>query len=369
MIVGCGFAGATVAERIATVMDKKVLIVERRSHIGGNCYDYYNDEGLLVGKYGAHIFHTDSERVWQYVNRFAEFSSYVHTVDAMVGGRFYKIPLNLHSINKFFGLNLSEDELPEFLDRIREPIDRPSNSEEVVVSRVGRELYEAFYKNYTLKQWDVHPRDLEPSVTQRLHIRTNSENRYFLDRYQGMPMGGYTAMFRRMLTNKNITVILNTDYREVAESVMFGAMIFTGPIDMFFDYKLGKLPYRSIDFEFRKFDKEYYQHTGVINYPNDHDYTRIVEYKHLYGQKHPHTVISVEYPCWQDDEPYYPVPMKANRELYAMYQKEAEEIDNVYFCGRLGTYRYLNMDQSIEQALDLFDRILLSATNRKRVHT
>jgi len=357
LIVGCGLTGATLAERIANELDQKVLIVDRRDHIGGNCYDYYDEHGILVSKYGAHIFHTKSERVWEYVNRFAEFSDYIHTVDAKVGERFYSIPLNLDSINAFFGLNLTEKELPSFLNSIRVHIDNPSNAEEVVLSKVGRELYEAFYKNYTIKQWGIDPKHLEPSVTERLQIRMNRDRRYFLDPYQGMPVGGYTQMIKKMLTHRNIEVLLNTDYRKIINETGFDKLIFTGPIDQFFDYCYGELPYRSLRFEFITYNQEYYQHTGVINYPNEFDYTRTVEYKYLYNQKHDKTTVSREYPCWNHEEPYYPVPSSENHRIYGMYRRLAEGLRSVYFCGRLGTYRYLNMDQCIEQALDLLIEI------------
>lgn len=355
LIVGCGFTGATLGERIANALGGKVLIVDKRNHLGGNAYDYCDENGILVSKYGAHIFHTNSERIWSYVNRFAEFNNYVHHVDARVAGRDYALPLNLATINKFFGLSLRSDELPGFLESIREKITQPSNAEEAVVSKVGWQLYNAFYKQYTIKQWGIDPRALDVSVTERLPIRMNADTRYFSDRWQGMPIGGYTRMFERMLASKNISLLLGTDYRSVLGLVKFKKLIFTGPIDQFFDYQYGRLPYRSIEFRFQTFNTEYYQHVAVVNYPNEHEYTRCVEYKHFYNQHSPATTVSWDFPCWNDDEPYYPVPAQRNRQLYLRYKTEAAKLKSVFFCGRLGTYQYYNMDQCIGQALHLFE--------------
>lgn len=355
LIVGCGFTGATLAERIATELDQRVLIIDRRGHIAGNAHDFVHDSGLFVGKYGAHIFHTNSERVWDFVRRFARFSDYTHRVAAHVNGLSYSLPLNLNTVNSFFNTRLSEDDLPHFLEEKRIPIIRPSNAEEAVLNKVGRELYEAFYRNYTKKQWGIDPAYLDPSVTMRLPVRMNSDERYFSDRWQGMPVGGYTKLFANMLNNKNIDVLLNTDYSEAVGLVKFKKVIYTGNIDDYFGNVYGKLPYRSLKFEFLVHNVEYFQDTPVVNYPNDHDYTRIVEYKQLYQQKHTKTVVSREYPCWNDKEPYYPVPSPENQLLLLKYQEAASKLKTVYFCGRLGTYRYYNMDQCIAQALHLFE--------------
>jgi UDP-galactopyranose mutase len=356
LIVGCGLTGATLAERIATGLDKKVLIIDKRPHIGGNAHDFHDDAGLLVSTYGAHIFHTNNERVWAYINRFADFNDYVHTVDAVVGGSTYSLPLNLDTLNSFFRVHLTPEQVPGFLAKRRVPIDLPANAEESVLSQVGWELYEAFYKNYTRKQWGIDPRLLDASVTSRLPIRTTADKRYFADRWQGIPRGGYTALVQKMLHHANIEVLLNMDYRKAAAEVRFGRLVFTGPIDLYFDFLHGRLPYRSIDFRFQTLDREYYQHTAVVNYPNDHDYTRCVEYKYLNQQHHARTTVSWDYPCWNDDEPYYPVPASANRLLFQRYRTEADRLSSVLFCGRLGSYQYLNMDQCIAQGLDVFER-------------
>jgi len=354
LIVGCGLTGATLAERIASQLNERVLIIDKRSHVGGNTFDFYDDSGILVSKYGAHIFHTNSKEVWSYVTRFAKFNNYVHFVDAYVGGKYYALPINLDTINSFYQINLSIEELPAFIETKRVPIEHPANAEEAVIDKVGIELYEAFYKNYTRKQWGVDPKELDSSVTMRLPVRMNPDKRYFSDTWQGIPIGGYTKMVEKMLHHKNIDVILDLDHRRVAELVKFKKMIFTGSIDAFFDRQLGDLHYRSLEFKFETHHCDHSQHTGVVNYPNDFDYTRIVEYKYLNKQESPDTTISYEYPCWNDDEPYYPVPSAASRLLLEKYKETAAKLETVFFCGRLGTYQYYNMDQCIGQALHLF---------------
>ncbi|HUI30863.1 MAG TPA: UDP-galactopyranose mutase [Candidatus Acidoferrales bacterium] len=354
MIVGCGLTGATLAERIASQLNERVLIIDRRNHIAGNAYDFYDDSGILASKYGAHIFHTQSRQVWNYVNRFARFNNYVHFVDALVDGKYYSIPVNLDTINSFYEIDLSEEQLPAFIAQKRVPIDHPKNAEEAVINKIGWELYEAFYKNYTIKQWGLNPTDLDPGVTLRLPVRMNRDKRYFSDPWQGIPVGGYTKMVEAMLRHENIDVILDVDYRQISELVKFKRMIFTGSIDEFFNYGLGKLPYRSLRFEFETHDREHFQHIGVVNYPNNFDYTRIVEYKFLNEQSAPKTTISYEYPCWNDAEPYYPVPSSDSRSLFSKYGEAADKLSAIFFCGRLGTYNYYNMDQCIGQALHLF---------------
>ncbi|MEW6054240.1 MAG: UDP-galactopyranose mutase [Nitrospirota bacterium] len=358
LIVGCGFSGSTLAERIASQLDKKVLIIDKRNHIGGNAYDHYDNNGVLISKYGPHIFHTNNKSVWNYISQFTEFNDYVHYVDAFVEGKFYALPLNINTINDFFKKKLSSKELPKFLNKIREPIVNPQNSEEAIVSKVGWDLYNAFYKNYTKKQWGIDPIQLDASVTLRLPIRMNNDKRYFTDKWQGLPKEGFTKIFQRMLDHHNIHILLNTDFRNIVNEVVFDKLVYTGTIDSFFNYYFGQLPYRSLNFQFERYAKEYHQHTGVINYPNNYEFTRIVEYKYLYKQEISNTTISKEYPCWNDDEPYYPVPSYENRARYKLYQQTADKLQNVYFCGRLGTYQYLNMDQCIAQALNLFENKL-----------
>ncbi len=356
LIVGAGLAGAVMAERLATQCGKKVLLVDKRSHIAGNTFDYYNTDGLLVHKYGPHIFHTNSKDVFEYLGRFTAWRPYEHRVLASVDGMCVPIPINLNTINMLYGLRLSTAEVEEFLESKAEKKDRVTTSEDVVVNKVGRELYEKFFKGYTKKQWDLDPSELDASVTARIPVRSNRDDRYFTDKYQAMPLHGYTKMFEKMLKHPNIKVMLNTDYKEIHKSIPFKEMIFTGPVDYFFDYCYGKLPYRSLEFKFDTVEKEQFQATGTVNYPNEHAYTRVTEFKHLTGQVHPKTTMVYEYPTDEGD-PYYPVPRAENADLYKRYQQLAAGVDNVYFVGRLATYKYYNMDQVVAQALTLFKKI------------
>lgn len=359
MIVGAGFAGSVLAERLASVANKKVLLVEQRDHIGGNAYDYYNHHGILVHKYGPHIFHTNSKKVFDYLSQFTQWRPYEHRVLASVDGQLVPLPINLNTINSLYGLHLDCDQLQEFYNRKAEKIDRIKTSEDVVLSKVGRELYEKFFKGYTRKQWDLDPSELDASVTSRVPTRTNKDDRYFTDTYQAMPLHGYTKMFRNMLSHPNIKVMLNTDYKEIVDIVPYQRMIFTGPIDTYFNYCFGRLPYRSIEFKFDTFEKETFQQTGTVNYPNEHPYTRITEFKYITGQIHSKTSIVYEYPTAEGD-PYYPIPRVENAELYKRYQTLANGMSNTYFTGRLGTYKYYNMDQVVAQSLTLFEKLTQS---------
>jgi UDP-galactopyranose mutase len=359
MIVGAGFAGSVLAESLASVANKKVLVVEQRDHIGGNAYDYYNHHGILVHKYGPHIFHTNSKKVFDYLSQFTPWRPYEHRVLASVDGQLVPLPINLNTINTLYGLQLNCDQVEAFYNVRAEKIDRVVTSEDVVVSKIGRELYEKFFKGYTRKQWDLDPSDLDASVTSRVPTRANKDNRYFTDTYQAMPMHGYTKMFRNMLSHPNIKVMLNTDYKEVVDMIPYQRMIYTGPIDSYFNYCYGRLPYRSIEFKFDTFDTEVYQPTGTINFPNEHAYTRITEFKYLTGQKHPKTSIVYEYPK-PDGDPYYPIPRPENAELYKKYKTLAESMSNTFFTGRLATYKYYNMDQVVAQSLTLFEKLTQS---------
>ena len=356
LIVGAGFAGAVLAERLANVSEKKVLLVEQRDHIGGNAYDYYNKEGILIHKYGPHIFHTNSKKVFDYLSQFTAWRSYEHRVLASVDGQLVPIPINLNTINKLYSLQLSSQELTAFFAAKAEKIARIVTSEDVVVSKVGRELYEKFFKGYTRKQWDLDPSELDASVSARVPTRTNRDDRYFTDTYQAMPSQGYTRMFQKMLSHPNIKVMLNTDYKEIVDVFPYQNMIYTGPIDSYFNYCYGRLPYRSIEFRFETHDVEVYQSTGTINFPNEHPYTRITEFKYLTGQKHHKTSIVYEYPQAEGD-PYYPIPRPENADIYKKYQSLAAAMTNTYFTGRLATYRYYNMDQVVAQSLTLFEKI------------
>ena len=356
LVVGAGFAGSVLAERLAAGLRRKVLVCDRRNHVGGNAYDHPNTAGILVHKYGPHIFHTNSPDIFSYLSRFTDWRDYEHRVLASVEGKLLPIPINLDTINRLYGLNLDEAAMADFLAARAEPIETPRTSEEVVLSRVGRDLYEKFFRNYTRKQWGIDPSQLDAQVTARIPVRTNRDDRYFSDRFQAMPKRGFTRMFENMLDHPNIDLALGADYRELRDEVEFGQVIYSGPIDEFFDYRFGKLPYRSLHFEHRTLDQEWFQPVAVVNYPNDHDYTRITEFKHLTGQKNRRTSIVYEYPRSAGD-PYYPVPRPENAVIYARYRALAETCAKVRFVGRLGTYRYYNMDQVVGQALAVARKI------------
>lgn len=356
LIVGAGFAGSVLAERLATRSNKKVLVVDKRNHIAGNAYDHYNEEGILVHKYGPHIFHTNSKDVFEYLSNFTDWRPYEHRVLASVDGQMVPMPINLDTINKLYGLKLNSFEVEEFFESVAEKVPVIKTSEDVVVSKVGRELYEKFFRNYTRKQWGMDPSELDKSVTSRVPTRTNRDDRYFTDTYQAMPLHGYTRMFERLLDHPNIKVMLNTDYHDIMDFIPFKEMIFTGPVDEFFDFQYGKLPYRSLEFKHETLNTENYLAAPVVNYPNDNLYTRITEFKALTGQQHPKTAIVYEYPKAEGD-PYYPVPRLENAELYNKYKKLADQTPNVHFVGRLATYKYYNMDQVVAQALTLYKRL------------
>ena len=366
LIVGAGFAGSVLAERLATVSNKKVLIIDKRNHIAGNAFDHYDSAGILVHKYGPHIFHTNSKDVFSYLSNFTDWRNYQHRVLASLDGQLVPMPINLTTINMLYGLNLSSDELTAFFETRAEKKKNILTSEDVVVNVVGRELYEKFFKGYTQKQWNMDPSELNASVTARVPTRTNKDDRYFTDTYQAMPINGYTKMFEKMLNHSNIHIMLNTDYKDVIDEVNYKKLIFTGPIDEYFNYQYGKLPYRSIDFKFETLDQEGFQATGTVNYPNDYAFTRITEFKYLTGQQHKRTSIVYEFPT-TDGDPYYPIPKPANTELYEKYRELATKLEHTYFVGRLATYKYYNMDQVVAQALATFKKI--QAEENKSINT
>jgi UDP-galactopyranose mutase len=332
------------------------LLIDVRNHIGGNAYDHYNDDGILVHKYGPHIFHTNSRDVFDYLSRFTEWRPYQHRVKASVDGQLVPIPINLDTINQLYGLNLTAFQVEEFLASLAEPREQIRTSEDVVISKVGRELYEKFFRGYTRKQWGLDPSELDAAVTARVPTRTNRDDRYFTDTYQAMPLHGYTRMFEKMLDHPNIKIMLNTDYREIKDVVPYREMIYTGPVDSFFDYRYGKLPYRSLEFKHETHNAQVYQEAPVVNYPNDYAYTRITEFKYLTGQEHTKTSIVYEFPRAEGD-PYYPVPRPENAQLYDKYKALADAAQGVHFVGRLATYRYYNMDQVVAQALTLYRKL------------
>jgi UDP-galactopyranose mutase len=357
LIVGAGFAGSVLAERLAAGLGKKVLIVDRREHIGGNAYDHFDEAGVLVHRYGPHIFHTNAERIFDYLSRFTEWRSYEHRVLAQVDGKLVPIPINLDTLNALYGLDMDEAQAELFLASRAEPVEHIRTSEDVVVNQVGRELYEKFFRGYTRKQWGLDPSQLDKSVTSRVPTRTNTDDRYFGDRYQVMPLHGYTKMFERMLDHPGIDILLGVDFAKVRQQLQYRHLVYCGPIDEYFGYCYGRLPYRSLEFRHETLDQAQFQPVAVVNYPDQAvPYTRITEYKHLTGQEHAKTSVTYEFPC-SDGDPYYPIPRAENAELYKRYEALAEQSGEVTFLGRLGTYKYYNMDQVVGQALALYQRL------------
>jgi len=358
LVVGAGFAGAVIAERLASQHDAHVLVVDKRPHVAGNAYDHKDEAGVLIHQYGPHIFHTNSDEIIDYLSQFTQWRPYDHRVLAHVRDQLVPIPINRTTLNKLFDLDLKTDEeAAAYLATRAEPTGEIRTSEDVVISAVGRELYELFFQGYTRKQWGLDPSELDKAVTARVPTRTNTDDRYFNDTHQMMPRDGYTAMFNAMLDHPNIDVLLSTDYHDIIDEVDAGHIVFTGPIDEYFDFRFGKLPYRSLRFEHKIVDEEQMQPVAVVNYPDPQvPYTRITEYKHLTGQKHPKTSITYEYPSAEGD-PYYPIPRPENQELFKKYEALADATPGVTFVGRLATYRYYNMDQVVGQALATFRRI------------
>ncbi len=356
VVVGAGLAGATIAERIASQLNEKVVVIEKRRHIAGNCYDYYDAAGILVHRYGPHVFHTSIKEVWDYLSRFTDWHLYEHKVRACVDGQLLPLPINLDTVNQLFRMNLSVEELPKFFKKIRKPVKEIRNSADVVLSQVGEVLYEKIYKNYTLKQWGVTPDKLDPLIISRVPIRLNRVDRYFDDPYQALPTEGYTRMVEKMLSHPNIRLILGVDYKEIISDIEYQTLIYTGPIDCYFDYKYGKLPYRSLRLEPETHDMEFCQPVAVVNYPNDYDFTRITEFKHMTGQKSDRTTIMKEYPraATAEDEPYYPVFDEQTNKLAEIYRQAAEK-ERTLFVWRLADYRYYNMAAVVARALEVFN--------------
>ena len=362
VIIGAGISGLVLAERYANVLNKKVLIIEKRNHIGGNCYDFINKNNILVPKYGPHFFHTNEKKVWKYVNKFSKFRNYEHRVLSNVDDKLVPVPVNINTMNKLFNLNIkNEKEMKSWLTKNTEKIKDPKNSEEAALARVGKNLYEKLFKEYTKKQWDLWPKELDAEIMNRIPIRTNFEDRYFTDIYQAVPQKGYTKLFNKMVNNKNIKILLNTEWNEVKNSIKtYEKLFFTGQIDRFFgDNKKNRLQYRSLTFKHKTINIKQYQPVAQVNYPAlKTPYTRITEPKHSTGQKSKKTTIIYEYPTWEGD-PYYPVLNKKNLNLYSKYQKMAGKLenDNIYFVGRLANYKYFNMDQAFLNVLNLFNKI------------
>lgn len=363
VIVGAGFSGSVLAERLASEGEKRVLICDRRPHIGGNAYDVRNDDGILIHLYGPHIFHTNSEEVFSYLSRFTAWRPYEHRVLAAVGDKRLPIPVNRTTLNELYDLDLNnEAEAQRFLESRAEPCDPIVTSKDVVISQIGTDLYRTFFEGYTRKQWGLDPSELDKSVTSRVPTRSSTDDRYFLDTYQAMPLNGYTAMFENMLDHDNITVMVGTEYADIRREGLAAQTIFTGPIDEYYDHRFGHLPYRSLKFQHETHDVRRMLPVGVVNYPSeDVPYTRITEYKHLTGQIHPKTSISYEFAC-ADGDPYYPIPRPENQALYKQYEALSRENHSVTFAGRLGSYKYYNMDQVVGQALAKYRRMSMAVT-------
>lgn len=357
LIVGAGFSGAVTAERLAN-HGLQVLLIDKRPHIAGNAFDIQDEHGVMIHRYGPHIFHTNSSRIVDYLSRFTSWREYEHRVLAKVEGKLLPIPINIDTVNRLYNLNLNADTIKAFYERVREPRKKILSSEDVVLNAVGRDLYEKFFRGYTRKQWGLDPSELSASVAARIPTRTNHDDRYFTDTYQQMPLYGYTHMFKRMLDHPLISVELEKDYLAVRNDIHARHIVYTGPIDSYFDYCFGKLPYRSLRFEhMHKPKQREYQPVGTVNYPNEHEYTRITEFKHLTGQVHESTSIVYEYPQAQG-EPYYPISRPENELLFKRYEALARKLEHVTFVGRLAQYRYYNMDQCVGAALKAAENIL-----------
>ncbi len=362
LVVGAGYAGSIMAERLATEHGQRVLVIDRRSHIAGNAFDYYDEHGVLVHKYGPHIFHTNSEKVVAYLSQFTEWRPYEHRVLANVDGKHVPMPINRTTVNELYGLSLStEEDMQRFLEERAEPVEYIRNSEDVVVAKVGRELYEKFFRGYTRKQWQRDPSELHSSVCARIPVRTDDDDRYFTDSFQSMPVDGYTAMFERILDRPGIEVRLETDFADVQDQLDYGHLVYTGPIDGYFGYKFGALPYRSLEFELRNEPTPGGGHllaTATLNEPSEEvSFTRRTEFRHMTGQDpHDSSTVAFEYPRSEGD-PYYPVPNDESRALYKSYEALAAALPDVTFVGRLARYQYLNMDQVVGQALATFEKL------------
>lgn len=361
LIIGAGISGSVLAQKYASI-GKKVLIIEKRDHIAGNCFDFYDDNGILTSKYGAHLFHTNDDGVWDYVNQFSEWYNYSHKVIARVDDKTVPIPVNITTVNTLFNENISsEQQMQDWLDANRVAFDQPKNGEEAVLNRVGEVLYDKMFKHYTKKQWDKYPAELHASVLERIPVRDNYDDRYFSDEHQALPKGGYTQLFENILKHENIQVLLNTDYFDVKDQISgYEKLFYTGPVDRFFEFNENlkeKLEYRSINFVREEIAQEYFQENSVVNYPGKEvEFTRIVEYKHFGNQQSDTTSIVKEFTV-DEGEPYYPVPNEKNQNIYAQYKIEADKLTDVYFVGRLANYKYFNMDQAFRNALDLFESL------------
>ena len=364
LVVGCGFSGAVLAERIASVLDEKVLVIDRRNHIAGNGYDYRDENNIFVHKYGSHIFHTDNERVWKYVRRFSPFNTYMHRVVALIDGVEANIPFNFETLGKIFpktlACRLERKMLEKFPYNAKIPILEFAKQDDDDLKFLANYIYEKVFLHYTEKQWGVKPDEIDSEVSARVPVVVSNDSRYFQDKYQGIPLGGYTKLIENILSHKNIELRLDTGFTSADECRKYKRVFYTGSVDELFNYKYGVLPYRSVSFEMHTFEKEFYQSNAVVNYPNNYDFTRVHEYKYYLGDKSQKTVVAKEYSTDfipGENERYYPVLKKENIELYKKYLDEACSISNLYIFGRLGDYKYYDMDKAVLRALSLFDEV------------
>jgi UDP-galactopyranose mutase len=368
LVVGAGFAGAVMAERIASQLGRGVLVVDRRPHVAGNAFDELDEHGIRVHRHGPHLFHTASRPIFDYLSQFTEWRPYEHRVLASVDGKLVPIPINRTTINTLYGLDLDAAGVEQFLAERAEPVDYVRTSEDAVVAKVGRELYEKFFRGYTRKLWAHDPSELAATVTGRIPTRFDDDDRYFTDPHQALPRDGYTAMFQRILDHPLIDVALETEFEEVRDEVAHDHLVYTGPIDGFYGHRFGALPYRSLRFEYVTVETPggaFFQPVTQVNFPQDRDYMRISEYRHLTGERREVSTIAYEYPA-DEGPPFYPVPRPENRVLYRRYEELAERDPGVTFVGRLARYQYLNMDQVTGQALATFERIRNRIAERPR---
>jgi len=360
IIVGAGISGCVLAERYANILDKNVLVIEKRNHIGGNCFDHLDKYKVLIHKYGPHFFHTNNQKVWNYISQFTKWHFYEHRVLSYVDNIFVPVPVNINTINALFRANISTPkEMKDWLKKETLNIKNEKNSEEVALTKFGKKLYEKLFKKYTLKQWGMHPKKIDPSVMRRISIHYSYDDRYFTDKYQAIPKDGYNSIFKKMLNSKKIKLILNTDFFKFKKNIKnFEKLFYSGPLDSYFQFKYGKLRYRSLYFKKKNLKTDFYQQKAQINYPNDYDFTRITEFKHATGQKVNSTTIMYEYPRWRG-EPFYPVLDDRNRKKLKLYQQKINQLkkQNIYFIGRLANYIYINMDTAFANALNLFDAV------------
>ena len=362
VIVGAGFSGAVLASLIANNTNEKVIVVDRRDVVGGNCHDYLDDNSITVHKYGPHIFHTNDKKVWDYLSKFTKWHLFYLKSNVIIEGNCVTLPFNLTTIRDLFSQQMADKFEQKLISKYgygkKIPILDLKNNSDEDLKFIADFVYENVFKNYTMKQWGLRPEEIDPSVTARVPVYISYDNRYFQDKYQGIPQKGYTSLIKNMLDHKNVEVLLNTDYKDF--NVKADRVFYTGAIDEFFDYKFGELPYRSLAFDVQVLDKEYFQKTAITNYPNDYDFTRITEHKYFLDEKSNKTVISIEYPqkfVLGENERYYPIQNEENQKLYNRYLEESKKLDNVYFLGRLGDYKYYNMDLTVARAIEMYDSV------------